>query len=164
MQENYTKISKIKQLEVIGARRATMGHLVGLADPTFHRPTWHLRCHLTSPWEVAKKHTSKPSSPLIPSRFKMKGQKEASHGLLTHHVVCRYSNGQIVFIPTLYNTAGATTPKEEGPLHSGMPADAKGCRSEPHFHSTASPSDTCKETHLRAILCVDLRWFKVGLI
>jgi hypothetical protein len=34
MQENYTKISKIKQLEAIGVRRATMGHLVGLANPT----------------------------------------------------------------------------------------------------------------------------------
>ena len=28
MQENYAKISKIKQLEAIGARWATMGHLV----------------------------------------------------------------------------------------------------------------------------------------
>jgi hypothetical protein len=34
MQENYTKISKIMQLEVIRARRATMGHLVGPVDPT----------------------------------------------------------------------------------------------------------------------------------
>jgi len=34
----------------------------------------------------------------------------------------------------------------------------------PLSHSTASPSDTCKETHLGAILCVDLWWFKVGLI
>jgi hypothetical protein len=40
------------------------------------------------------------------------------------HAVCWFSNGQIVFIPTLYYTPGATTPKEEGPLHSGTLADA----------------------------------------
>ena len=34
MQENYAKISKIKQIEAIGAKRATMGHLVGPTDPT----------------------------------------------------------------------------------------------------------------------------------
>ena len=34
MQENYTKISKIKQLEAIGARWATMGHLVASPGPT----------------------------------------------------------------------------------------------------------------------------------
>ena len=37
-------------------------------------------------------------------------------------------------------------------------------RPVPHFHSTASPSDTCKETHLGAILCVSLRQFIGGLI
>ena len=37
-------------------------------------------------------------------------------------------------------------------------------RSAPFSHSTASPSDTCKETHLGAILCVDLWQFKVSLI
>ena len=34
MQENHTKISKIKQLEANGARWATMGHLVALPSPT----------------------------------------------------------------------------------------------------------------------------------
>ena len=34
MQENYAKISKIKQLEAIGARWATMGHLVAPPRPT----------------------------------------------------------------------------------------------------------------------------------
>ena len=33
MQENYAKISKIKQLEVIGARWATMDHFGGAAQP-----------------------------------------------------------------------------------------------------------------------------------
>ena len=38
----------------------------------------------------------KPSPPLIPSRCMIKGRKEASHGLLTHHPVCRvlkWTNG-----------------------------------------------------------------------
>ena len=34
MQENYTKTSKIKQLEAIGARWATMGHLEVPPGPT----------------------------------------------------------------------------------------------------------------------------------
>jgi hypothetical protein len=34
MQDNYTKISKIKQLEAIGARWATMGHLEAPLGPT----------------------------------------------------------------------------------------------------------------------------------
>ena len=34
MQENYTKIPKIKQLEAIGARWPTMGHLVAPPGPT----------------------------------------------------------------------------------------------------------------------------------
>jgi hypothetical protein len=58
------------------------------------------------------------------------------------------SNGQSGFIPTLYYTPGATTPKEEGPLHSGPSPDVKGRCPMPHFHSTASPSDTCKKAHL----------------
>ena len=37
-------------------------------------------------------------------------------------------------------------------------------RPVPLSRSTASPSDTCKETHLGAILCVDLWQLKVGLI
>ena len=37
-------------------------------------------------------------------------------------------------------------------------------RLAPHFHSTASPLDTCKETHLGAILCVSLGQFIGGLI
>ena len=34
MQENYTRIPKINQLEAIGARWATMTHLVALPGPT----------------------------------------------------------------------------------------------------------------------------------
>ena len=34
----------------------------------------------------------------------------------------------------------------------------------PLSHSTASPSDTCKETHLGATWCIDLWQFKVGVI
>ena len=34
MQENYAKISKIKHLEAIEARWATIGHLVAPAGPT----------------------------------------------------------------------------------------------------------------------------------
>ena len=37
-------------------------------------------------------------------------------------------------------------------------------RPVPHFHSTASPSDTCKETHLGATWCIDLWQFKVSSI
>ena len=39
MQENYAKISKIKQLEAIGARWATMGHLVASPGPTMAPPS-----------------------------------------------------------------------------------------------------------------------------
>jgi hypothetical protein len=43
MQENYAKISKIKQLEAIGARWATMGHLVASPGPTMgHFIVYHL--------------------------------------------------------------------------------------------------------------------------
>jgi hypothetical protein len=160
IQENYTKISKIKQLEAIGARRATMGHLVGLTDPTM------------PPVDVAQpepphqsvgsgqKHTSKPSPPLIQSRFKMKDRKEASHWLLTHHAVCRCSNGQHMSIPTLYYTPQGPTPKDKGPLVSRGPADALSCCLECHFHSIAFPSDTCKETHL-GLGSNPIHWFKV---
>ena len=54
----------------------------------------------------------------------IKGQKEASHGLVTHHLVCRvlnWTNG--VHTHTLLHAKGPT-PKEEGPLHSGTPAGA----------------------------------------
>jgi hypothetical protein len=74
MQENYTKISKIKQLEAIGARWATMGHLVVPPGPTMASLGVAPQCHLTNPWEMAKKHTSKPSPPLIPSRCMFKGR------------------------------------------------------------------------------------------
>jgi hypothetical protein len=83
--------------------------------------------------------------------------KEASHGLLTHHLVCwvlKWTNG--VHTHTLLHPWGPT-PKKEGPLNSeGHPT--------PLSHSTASPLDTFKKTHLGAILCVDLWWFKVSLI
>ena len=38
------------------------------------------------------------------------------------------------------------------------------CGPAPLSGSTTSPSDTCKETHFGATWCVDLWWFKVGLI
>jgi hypothetical protein len=50
----------------------------------------------------------------------IKGQKEASHGLITHHLICqvlKWTNG--VHIPTLYYIPSGPTPKEEGLLHSG---------------------------------------------
>ena len=129
MQENYAKISKIKQLEAIGARRATWwGHLT----PPCCRPAWHFQCHLTNPWEVAKKHTSKPSPPLIPSRFKIKGRKEASHGLMTHHPVCgvlKWTNG--VHTHTLLHPKGPHT-EGGGPTpqrHFGR-APYLGCQKE----------------------------------
>ena len=52
---------------------------------------------------------------------------------------------------------------EAPPIIGGWLA-LQGRRPEPCFGSTASPLDTCKETHLGAILCVDLWRFKVGLI
>ena len=67
----------------------------------------------------------------------------------------------MVLISTLYYILRGPTLKEEGPLNSGGLADAL---SAPLSHSTTSPSDTCKETHLEAFLCIDLRWFKVSLI
>ena len=119
MQENLQKYQKTKQLEAIGARWATWWRRLA---PPWCRPAWHFKCHLTNPLEMAKKHISKPSPPLITSRCMIKGRKEASHGLLTHHVVCHSSNGQNTSIPTLYYTPRGPTLKEKGPLHSGTPA------------------------------------------
>jgi hypothetical protein len=81
----------------------------------------------SSPWPPAtslilpkyKKHTPKLRPPLISYQFKMKGREEASHGLLTHHAYDGAQTDKISCIPTLYITRGATTQKEEGPLHSG---------------------------------------------
>jgi hypothetical protein len=84
MQENYTKISKIKQLEAIGAWWATWWcHLA----PPWHRPVWPHQCHLTNLWEMAKKHTSRPSPPLIPSRCMFKGRNVTPRFCL-HHCTC----------------------------------------------------------------------------
>ena len=137
----------------------------GRLTPPCRRPAWHFQCHLTNPWEVAKKHTSKPSPLLIPSRFKIKGRKEASHG----------------FDDSPSSTLGAQMDKIRPYPHSTTPQGAPHQRRRahstvalrpvpylrrpvPHFHYTASSSDTCKETHLGAILCVSLRWFIGGLI
>jgi hypothetical protein len=57
MQENYTKISKIKQLEEIGVRRATTGHLVGPADPTMLPADVAPLAPPHQSMGVAKKHT-----------------------------------------------------------------------------------------------------------
>ena len=112
MQENNTKMSKIKQLEEIGARWATWWRRLA---PPWCRPAWHFKCHLTNPWEMAKKHISKPSPPLITSRCMIKGRKEASHGLLTHHPVCRVINWtNVVHTRTLLHPKGPHT-KGGGP-------------------------------------------------
>jgi hypothetical protein len=81
MQENYTKISKIKQLEAIGAWRATMGHLVGSADPTMHRPTWQHLCHLTNPWEWPRN-----TPPILLHRWFQVGSRWRAEN--EHHMDC----------------------------------------------------------------------------
>jgi hypothetical protein len=64
--------------------------LVGLAGPTM--PPAGVAPSMPPHWSVGsgQETTSKPSPPLIQSRCMIKGQKEASHGLLTHHLVCHY--------------------------------------------------------------------------
>jgi hypothetical protein len=54
----------------------------------------------------------------------IKGRKEASHGLLTHHPVrqvLKWTNGVHTH---LYYIPRGPTPKEEGPLNGEGPADA----------------------------------------
>ena len=165
MQEKYTKISKNKQIDAIGARRATMGHLVGQLTPPYHRSTWNFKCLLTNLWEVAKKHTSKPSPLLIPSQCMIKGQKEASHGF--DDSPSSTLGAQMDKIrPYPHSTTTQGAPHQKRRAHSIV-----AHRPTPYPHrpaplsgSTASPSNTCKETHLGAILCISLRRFKVGLI
>ena len=96
MQENYAKISKIKQLEAIGARWATMGHLEVPPGPTMALAGVALQVPPHQSMGNGQETHPKPSPPLIPSRCMIKGRKEASHGLLTHHPVCRvlkWTNG-----------------------------------------------------------------------
>ena len=73
-----------------------MGHLVGPPDPTMPPPDVAPSVPPHQSVGVAKKHTPKPSPPLIPSRCMIKGRKEASHGLMTHNLVCQvldWTNG-----------------------------------------------------------------------
>jgi hypothetical protein len=65
---------------------------------------------------VAKKHTIKPSPPMIPSRCKIKGRKEATHGLLHPPVICRCSNEQMPSYPHFTTTLGA--PHQRRKAHS----------------------------------------------
>ena len=86
---------------------ASRPHLAPLGAP------WHPTTSLIHP--KCKKHISKPSSPLIPSRCMIKGRKEASHGLPTHHPVCRvlkWTNG--IHTQTLLHPKGPHT-KGRGP-------------------------------------------------
>jgi hypothetical protein len=86
-------------------------------------PTGHPPCplYVTRHLSVgeAKKHTPKPSPPLIPSWCKINGLELASHGSLTHHGSCRCSNGKRGVIPTYHKTPGGPTPKGEAPHVSG---------------------------------------------
>ena len=115
MQENYTRIPKIKQLEAIGARWATMGHLVAPSSPTMapagvapqvppHQSVGNgLETHLQAFSTVDSKWCV------------IKGQKEASHGLVTQHPVCqvlKWTNG--VYTHTLLHPKGPHT-KRGGP-------------------------------------------------
>ena len=91
----------IQKCQISSTRRQV--DVAGGSGPTrLGRPT-HLVL-LGAPWSPAtslihpkaKKHNCKPSPPLIPSRCMIRGQKEASHGLLTHHPVCqvlKWTNG-----------------------------------------------------------------------
>ena len=82
------KMSNIKHYKASGHGRRVWGHLVGATGPTWRCPTplGPLPHHGSTP--SAKKHTPKPSPPLIPSWWMIKGRKEASRGLMTHHLVC----------------------------------------------------------------------------
>jgi len=58
---------------------------------------------------VDKKHTLNLIPPLVASRFKIKGSKDALHGFLDPPWLCRWSNGLGSFTPTLYTTSSTTT-------------------------------------------------------
>jgi hypothetical protein len=73
---------------------------------------------------MAKKHTPKPSSPLIPCRCVINGRKEASHGLLTPHPVHQVLKWTYGVHTHLYYIPRGPTPKEEGPLNGEGPASA----------------------------------------
>jgi len=133
----YKKI-KNQALEAIGARQGHNGPLGGVTQPHLalavmaNLPT----TSLTHP--KCKKHTPKPSPPLIPSQCKIKGWKCASHGLWKPPCLCRCSNGQRGFIPTLYYTSRGPTPKGKG--HSSMSVRPTPC-------PVARRSTSTKPTH-----------------
>jgi hypothetical protein len=67
---------------------------------------------------VAKKHTPKPSPPLISSQCKIKGRKEATHGLLDPPVMCWCSNWQMPSYP--HSTTPLGAPHQRRRAHSSM--------------------------------------------
>ena len=165
MQENYTKIPKIKQLEAIGARWATKGHLVGPPSPTM---------------------ASASVAPLVPPHQSMgNGQETHLQAFSTidsksvHDQGPKRGNTWIDDSPS--GMSGAQLDKWCSYQHPTTPQRASHqkrrahstleirlapylCGPAPLSGSTTSPSDTCKETHFGATWCVDLWWFKVGLI
>ena len=161
MQENLQKYQKTKQLEAIGARWATWWRRLA---PPWCRPAWHFKCHLTNPWEMTKKHISKPSLPLIPNWCMINLKRaitwiaDSPSGMSGAQMdkCCSYPHSTTPLGPPHHRRRAHSTVA----LRPGPPPR----RPVPHFHSTASPSDTCKETHLGATWSIDLWLFKVGVI
>jgi hypothetical protein len=141
-----------------------MGHLVGVGRPHMAPPDVAPPVPPQQSMGVAMKHTPKLSPPLISSRCMIKGPKEATHGQLDPPCLCRCSNGQRGFIPTLYYTSRGPTPKGKCPLINGQSADAVHRRLTVNFHQTDSFLFTCKKTPNGAMWCVGLRRFIGGLI
>jgi hypothetical protein len=97
-------------LEIFGHARKLYKNIKNQVTRSNWSKVWPHQCHLTNPWEMAKKHTRNPSPLLIPTRCVTNGRKEASHGLLTHHLVrqvLKWTNG--VHTHTLLHPKGSHT-------------------------------------------------------
>jgi hypothetical protein len=162
--EKLYKNIKYQALEAIGERQGHHRPLGGVAWP--HHALADV-ASLVSPYQsmwVAKKHTLKPSPPLISSQCKDQRQKSGYTWIVgpTNDVsVLKWTNS---FIPTLYYTPRGPISKEEGWLISVGSADALPHCPMAHFHQTDSPLDTCKKARFGATWCVDLRRFHWWLI
>jgi hypothetical protein len=159
------KTSKIKQLEAIGARWATMGHLVAPRGPTMASASVALQVpphrSVGNGQETHPQAFSTIDSKSVHDQGPKRGITwidDSPSGMSGAQLDkwCSYP----------HSTTPQGAPHQRRRAHSTMalrPAPYLR-RPAPHFHSTASPSDTCKETHLGAILCVSLRRFIGGLI
>jgi len=158
MQENYAKISKIKQLEAIGARWATMGQLEVPPGPTMALAGVALQVPPHQSMGNGQETQPQAFSTVHPKSVHDQGPKRGITWI--DDSPSSMSGAQLdKWCSYPHCTTPHGVPHQRRRAHSIVALRLAPYlrRSVPHFHSTNSPSDTCKETHLGAILCVSLR-------